>query len=38
MSCEHPKSPGEGSDQTTLQKLKTHAKEFMEATPEEHKK
>jgi hypothetical protein len=39
MSCSSEGHPIEGGrPKSTLGKLKEHAKEFMDATPEEHKK
>lgn len=39
MSCEHKQhDPDEGPEHSTFEKIKAHAKEFIEATPEEHKK
>ena len=32
------KPAGRGPEKSTFTKLKDHAKEFMDATPEEHKK
>lgn len=37
MSCSTEGASADGPEQTKFQKLKAHAKEFIEASPEEHK-
>lgn len=38
MSCDNKHGPEEDASKTTFQRLREHAQEFIEATPEEHKK
>jgi hypothetical protein len=37
MSCSSEGTSGDGPETTKFQRLKAHAKEFIEASPEEHK-
>ena len=36
MSCSSGGKPEDGHEPSSFEKLKAHAKEFIEATPEEH--
>lgn len=38
MSCDSGGKPGDGHEASSFEKLKAHAIEFIEATPEEHVK
>jgi len=38
MGCTNEGTSGDAPEQSKFQQLKAHAKEFIEASPEEHKK